>query len=63
MHFLRFELTPEMIAALKYGVGVAIGVDHPAYTFTLPAVPTRRAARWSPISPSRRGSARASLAG
>ena len=31
VHFLRFELTPEMVAALKYGVGLGIGVDHPAY--------------------------------
>ena len=31
VHFLRFELGPEMIAALKYGVGLGIGVDHPAY--------------------------------
>ena len=31
--------------AVKYGVGVSIGVDHPAYTFTLPAISdaTRRA--------------------
>jgi len=45
VHFVRFELTPEMIAAVKYGVGVSIGVDHPAYTFTLAAIPdaTRRA--------------------
>jgi hypothetical protein len=27
-----------MIAAVKYGVGVSIGVDHPAYAFTLPAI-------------------------
>ena len=32
VHFLRFELTKEMAEALKYGVGLAIGVDHPAYT-------------------------------
>ena len=31
VHFLRFELAPEMVAALKYGVELAIGVDHPAY--------------------------------
>jgi len=31
VHFLRFELAPDMVAALKYGVGLAIGVDHPAY--------------------------------
>ena len=38
VHFLRFELAPEMIAALKYGVGLGIGVDHPAYTANIPAV-------------------------
>jgi len=39
VHFLRFELTPEMAAALKYGVGLAIGVDHPGYAAVIPAVP------------------------
>jgi len=39
VHFLRFELTREMIAALKYGVGLAIGVDHPEYTAAIPVVP------------------------
>ena len=45
VHFLRFELTPEMTAALKYGVGLAIGVDHPNYQAAIPTVPdaTRRA--------------------
>ncbi len=37
VHFLRFELTPEMVAALKYGVALAIGVDHPAYQAVVPA--------------------------
>jgi len=31
VHFLRFELEPAMIAALKAGAALAIGVDHPAY--------------------------------
>jgi hypothetical protein len=31
VHFLRFELTPEMIAALKSGADVAMGVDHSEY--------------------------------
>ncbi len=31
VHFLRFELTNEMAAALKYGVALSIGIDHPAY--------------------------------
>lgn len=45
VHFVRFELTTEMIAALKYGMALAIGVDHRAYTFTLSPVAdaTRRA--------------------
>ncbi len=45
VHFLRFELTLEMVAAVKYGVGISIGVDHPACAFTLAAVSdaTRRA--------------------
>ncbi len=38
VHFLRFELTPEMAAALKYGVALGIGVDHPAYRAEIPAV-------------------------
>ena len=43
VHFLRFELTPEMVAALKKGAGLGVGVDHPACTEAIPAVdePTR----------------------
>ena len=38
VHFLRFELSAEMIAALKYGVALAFGVDHPNYQAEIPAV-------------------------
>jgi len=31
VHFLRFELTQSMAAALKGGAGLAIGVDHAGY--------------------------------
>lgn len=31
VHFLRFELTPPMIAAVKKGVNIGIGIAHPAY--------------------------------
>jgi len=41
VHFLRFELGEEMRRALKYGVGLAAGVDHPEYRITLGAVPER----------------------
>jgi len=39
VHFLRFELTPEMVEALKYGVGLAVGIDHPHYAATVDPVP------------------------
>ncbi len=39
VHFLRFELTKEMCDALKYGVGLAMGVDHPNYQAMLESVP------------------------
>ena len=35
VHFLRFELTEEMAAALKYGVSLVMGVDHAQYSATL----------------------------
>lgn len=31
VHFLRFELTPEVKAAILGGAGVRVGVDHPEY--------------------------------
>lgn len=31
VHFLRFELTPDMIRSLKHGAALVIGIDHPAY--------------------------------
>ena len=39
VHFLRFELAPEMIKALKAGAALDIGIDHPAYTHALTPVP------------------------
>jgi hypothetical protein len=38
VHFLRFEMGQEMVAALKYGVALGIGVDHPNYKAEIPAV-------------------------
>src|SRR6185369_4123259 len=38
VHFLRFELDPEMVSALRRGAGLAIGVDHPQYEAVVPAV-------------------------
>jgi len=38
VHFLRFELDPAMVWALKKGAALAAGVDHPEYSHTLGAV-------------------------
>ncbi|HET9668298.1 MAG TPA: DUF3501 family protein [Casimicrobiaceae bacterium] len=44
VHFLRFELTPAMIAAWKGGARVAMGVDHPDYRCGLTLSPQQREA-------------------
>lgn len=38
VHFLRFELSPAMITALRQGAALALGVDHDAYRHDLSAV-------------------------
>ncbi|MBS0337779.1 MAG: DUF3501 family protein [Proteobacteria bacterium] len=38
VHFLRFQLDDETRKSLKYGVSLAMGVDHPEYTVALDAV-------------------------
>ena len=44
VHFLRFELDGEMRQALRHGVGLAIGVDHPQYQARVEAKPEVRSA-------------------
>jgi hypothetical protein len=39
VHFLRFELTVDMIAALRSGARMAVGVDHDNYTHRVESVP------------------------
>jgi len=38
VHFLRFELAPDMVTAMKRGAALSIGVDHPAYHAEIAAV-------------------------
>ncbi|MGB7182487.1 MAG: DUF3501 family protein [Burkholderiaceae bacterium] len=38
VHFLRFTLTDDMAAALKYGVSLTIGIDHENYRATISPV-------------------------
>src|SRR5512139_3549550 len=39
VHFLRFELTPAMVAAAKGGAAIAIGMDHDAYRHAIDPLP------------------------
>ncbi len=39
VHFLRFELTPAMVAAAKGGAAVSIGMDHDAYRQAIDPLP------------------------
>ncbi|HAF54549.1 MAG TPA: DUF3501 domain-containing protein [Thauera sp.] len=39
VHFLRFELGFDRVAALRRGASVAAGIEHPAYTVTVDVVP------------------------
>lgn len=39
VHFLRFELTPPMAAAVKAGVAIAIGIDHDQYRHEVRPLP------------------------
>jgi hypothetical protein len=45
VHFLRFELTPGMIAALREGAELGVGIDHPQYQQTIQ--PVKAASRTS----------------
>lgn len=39
VHFLRFELTPAAIAAVKTGTPIGVGIDHAAYRHSIPVLP------------------------
>lgn len=51
VHFLRFELAPEMIQSLQQGATLSMGVDHPAYQAIIDAVdPSIRASLVNDLS-------------
>jgi hypothetical protein len=41
VHFLRFELTASMVAAMKSGASLSVGVDHENYRHTLSPLPAQ----------------------
>ncbi|MET0535368.1 MAG: DUF3501 family protein [Steroidobacter sp.] len=50
VHFLRFELAPDMVAKAKSGAGISVGIDHPNYNYQV-----------SPVSAAQRASLAADL--
>jgi hypothetical protein len=41
VHFLRFELSPPMVEAMKSGASLSIGVDHDRYRHSLEPLATQ----------------------
>jgi hypothetical protein len=39
VHFMRFELSPEMVEAAKAGADIGAGIEHEAYSETIAALP------------------------
>lgn len=39
VHFMRFELTPEMAKQAKAGAKISMGIDHPAYRYSVDPIP------------------------
>jgi len=33
VHFMRFELSADMVSAAKSGASITMGIDHPAYNY------------------------------
>jgi hypothetical protein len=48
VHFLRFELARDLVAALKDGAPLSMGIDHPAYA--VPATPVAAGVRNSLVN-------------
>jgi hypothetical protein len=44
VHFVRFELTEQMIGALRAGEKLLIGIDHPAYGYIMQVSTSTQAA-------------------
>lgn len=51
VHFLRFELTPEMVAAAKDGAPIRAGIDHPELSAELELPEASRASLAADLDP------------
>jgi hypothetical protein len=43
VHFMRFELTPDMVVAARDGAGLKMGIDHPEYSYEVEVSEASRA--------------------
>lgn len=50
VHFMRFELTQEMIAAVKAGAGLSMGINHPNYSYSTEVSQASQAALLADLS-------------
>ncbi|MSQ51948.1 MAG: DUF3501 family protein [Betaproteobacteria bacterium] len=50
VHFMRFELTPEMVAAVKAGATIHAGIDHANYRVTIQVPEAARASLASDLA-------------
>ena len=50
VHFMRFELTPEMVAAVKAGAAIHAGIDHANYQVTIQVPEAARASLCSDLA-------------
>ncbi|MEM7401595.1 MAG: DUF3501 family protein [Pseudomonadota bacterium] len=39
VHFMRLELTQDMVSDLKNGAALSVGIDHPKYQYAIEALP------------------------
>ena len=39
VHFMRFELEPEMLESIKQGMEISVGIDHENYMHAVSPVP------------------------
>ena len=39
VHFLRFELSPQMVQSAKAGAAISVGIDHPYYSHEVEGLP------------------------
>lgn len=50
VHFMRFELTPDMVVAARDGTGLKMGIEHPEYSYEIEVSEAGRASLAADLS-------------